>query len=74
MFYKKKIAISKVVGRNQAKQRDLFALIVLSLILGLFMFAWIDEDARDAFAEIAKIGVAGYVALLVPSRYDDSSR
>lgn len=74
MFFKKTTSISKVDGRNQARQRDLFALIVLSLIIGLFMFAWIDDDARDAFAEIAKIGVAGYVALLVPSRYDDRSR
>lgn len=74
MFFKKRTLILKADSRNQAKRRDFFALIVLSLILGLFVFAWTDKDARDAFAEIAKIGVAGYVALLVPPRCGDSSR
>lgn len=73
MLFRKQNTITKTNSRLN-KNRDLFSMLVLSLVVGLFIFSWIDKDARDAFSEVTKIGVTGYVALLVPSRYDSRDR
>lgn len=70
MFFRKRRNTKLVAGTNHIKNKDFFSMVVLSLVVGVFIFSWIDKDARDAFAELAKIGVTGYIALLVPKRCD----
>ena len=42
------------------------SLVVLVLVLGSFILAVIDRDYRVAFADLAKIGVGGYLAQIIP--------
>lgn len=49
------------------------ALIVLTLVTGLLLLALVDESYRPAFAELVKVGVAGYVGWVMPSPHSASS-
>lgn len=42
------------------------SLVVLVLVFGSFILAVIDRDYRVAFADLAKIGVGGYLAQIIP--------
>ena len=45
---------------------ELLALIVALLIIGLFAIAMIDTAYRPVFADLAKVGVAGYIGWAMP--------
>ena len=44
---------------------NLFAVIVI-LLAGFFALAILDESYRPAFADLAKVGIGGYLAMLIP--------
>lgn len=54
---------------HQRKYNTL-SMVVLSLVVGSFALAWIDRDIRVTFADLAKVGVGGYIALMVPAGGD----
>lgn len=47
---------------------EILAIIVLILVSGSFSLALIDKDSRSAFADLAKVGVGGYIGLLIPRK------
>ena len=42
------------------------SVVVLVLVSGSFILAIVDRDYRAAFADLAKIGVGGYLAQIIP--------
>lgn len=44
---------------------------ILLLILGAFVLALIDRENRAAFADLAKVGLAGYVGMQIPAERSD---
>lgn len=48
-------------------KHDILPFVVLSLVIGTFALALIDENARTTFADLAKVGVGGYIGLMVPT-------
>jgi hypothetical protein len=50
---------------------DILPFMVLALVIGSFALAWIDQDARATFADLAKVGVGGYIGLMRPSKRMD---
>ncbi|HEY9726615.1 MAG TPA: hypothetical protein V6D50_09225 [Chroococcales cyanobacterium] len=48
------------------KSIGLFAVIVI-LLVGFFVLAVMDESYRPAFADLAKVGIGGYLAMLIPT-------
>jgi|GEM_PF-3161245 len=42
------------------------SVVVLVLVVGSFFLAIRDEKYRAAFADLAKIGVGGYLAQIIP--------
>lgn len=51
-----------------SRQMDLLPFVVLALIIGSFYLALVDKNARSTFLDLAKVGVGGYIALMVPSQ------
>lgn len=47
------------------------SVIVLLLVVGTFILAVQDENVRSAFGDLAKIGVGGYLAQLIPANKKD---
>lgn len=47
---------------------EILAIIVLILVSGSLSLALIDKDSRSAFADLAKVGVGGYIGLLIPRK------
>jgi len=47
---------------------EILTTIVLVLVSGSLMLAVIDKDSRSAFADLAKVGVGGYIGLLMPKQ------
>jgi hypothetical protein len=43
------------------------SVIVFLLVVGTFILAVQDEKIRSAFGDLAKIGVGGYLAQLIPN-------
>lgn len=43
------------------------SVVVLILVIGTFVLALKDDKFRVAFGDLAKIGVGGYLAQLIPS-------
>ena len=50
---------------------DILPFVVLALVIGSFALACIDKDARATFADLAKVGVGGYIGLMMPSNKTD---
>jgi len=50
---------------------DILPFVILVLVIGSFALAWVDEDARATFADLAKVGVGGYIGLKMPSNRTD---
>lgn len=48
--------------------------IVLLLVSGSLALAFIDKDSRAAFADLAKVGVGGYIGLMMPRQKQKSSQ
>lgn len=44
--------------------------VVLVLVGGVFYLSIIDKSVREAFADLAKIGIGGYLGQLVPRKED----
>jgi hypothetical protein len=42
------------------------ASIVSTLVLGSLALAIIDENYRSTFVDLAKVGVGGYIGLMIP--------
>jgi hypothetical protein len=40
--------------------------IMLILVIGSLRLALLDEDSRTTFSDLAKVGVGGYIGLLMP--------
>lgn len=45
---------------------EILAVIVVILVSGSLSLALIDKDSRSAFTDLAKVGVGGYIGLLIP--------
>lgn len=52
---------------HRLSKNDILLIVVLSLVVGSFALAWVDKDIRVTFADLAKVGVGGYIALMVPA-------
>ena len=48
--------------------------IVLLLVTGSLALAFIDKDSRASFADLAKVGVGGYIGLMMPREKQKSSQ
>lgn len=57
---------------RRLNKNDILSIVVLSLVAGSFALAWVDKDIRVTFADLAKVGVGGYIALMVPAGSDRS--
>lgn len=66
--------MSQQKQRKSWYKRDLLPVIVLSLVVGSFILALIDKNIRITFADLAKVGVGGYIALMVPPGNNRSGR
>ena len=42
------------------------SIIAILLVVGFFVIAVIDPNFRSGFADIAKVGIGGYIGQLVP--------
>lgn len=60
-------AMLKTNRLRNLNKNDILSIVVLSLVVGSFALAWVDKDIRVTFADLAKVGVGGYIALMVPS-------
>ena len=57
------------MSKNQSPiEGEILAVIVLILVSGSFSLALIDKDSRSAFADLTKVGVGGYIGLLIPRK------
>lgn len=59
--------MQKTKRSRTTSKNDFLSIVVLSLIIGSFALAWVDKDIRVTFADLAKVGVGGYIALMVPA-------
>lgn len=53
-----------------SKQFSVRSFVVISLLAGSIYLAVIDRNYRTAFADLAKIGLGGYLAQLIPRSSD----
>jgi hypothetical protein len=49
------------------------SLVILTLTAGCLGLAVVDSAFRPTFADLAKIGLGGYLGQLVPKRINDGS-
>jgi hypothetical protein len=56
--------------RRPLSKNDILSFVVLGLVFGSFALSWVDKDVRHTFADLAKGGVVGYIAFMVPSKGD----
>jgi hypothetical protein len=63
-------AMLKTKRARTLSKNDILSIVVLSLVIGSFALAWVDKDIRVTFADLAKVGVGGYIALMVPAGSD----
>jgi hypothetical protein len=42
-------------------------LVVLALVVGFFALAIVDQSYREPFADLTKVAVGGYLAMLLPT-------
>lgn len=56
--------------RQPLSKNDILSYVVLGLVSGSFALSWVDKDVRHTFADLAKVGIGSYIALMVPSRSD----
>ncbi|NJN12182.1 MAG: hypothetical protein HC815_31170 [Richelia sp. RM1_1_1] len=42
------------------------SVLVIILLIGFLTLAILDESYRPAFADLAKVGIGGYLAMLIP--------
>lgn len=57
-----------MIVKYQPLKGNVLAAIVLVLVSGSLALAWIDKDSRSAFTDLAKVGVGGYIGLLIPKQ------
>ena len=50
---------------SASKSVSLFVLVLI-LLVGFLGLAIVDESYRPAFADLAKVGIGGYLAMLIP--------
>ena len=59
-----------MVAKRQLPFKEGFlTLIVLILVVGSLALAIMDANFRPAFADLAKVGVAGYLGWMMPRHY-----
>lgn len=52
-------------------QGEILAAMMLVLVSGSLALALLDKDSRSAFTDLAKVGVGGYIGLLIPRKKGD---
>lgn len=52
--------------KQRVPTEEVLAMIVMILVCGSLSLALIDKDSRSAFADLAKVGVGGYIGLRMP--------
>lgn len=57
---------------DQEKKASLLVSIILVLVIGLLAIAIIDANYRPIFADLTKMGVAGYIGWAVPKEHRPS--
>ncbi|MBD2121370.1 hypothetical protein [Trichocoleus sp. FACHB-262] len=57
----------KTKRSRRPQKLDVLPFVILVLVIGSFALACIDENARATFADLAKVGVGGYIGLMMPS-------
>jgi hypothetical protein len=55
-------------GKKYPFNGEILSAIVLILVIGSLAIAVIDKDSRPTFTDLAKVGVGGYIGLLMPRR------
>lgn len=44
------------------------SIVIILLVTGMFILAFLDPQFRPAFADLAKVGIGGYFGQIVPRR------
>jgi hypothetical protein len=58
-----------MLPNNRLPSKELIlAAIVLLLVTGSLILAVIDDNYRDAFADLTKVALGAYIGLLIPNR------
>lgn len=61
----KMMSVDKIMPRSSSRE-SLLTAVVIFLVTGTFFLSIIDKDCRIVFSDLAKIGVGGYIGLLMP--------
>lgn len=57
-----------MISNEPPFKEGILAPVVLLLVMGSLAIAIIDESSRPAFTDLAKVGVGGYIGLMMPRR------
>lgn len=44
------------------------SIVIILLVTGMFVLAFLDAQFRPAFADLAKVGIGGYFGQIIPHR------
>lgn len=44
------------------------SIVIILLVTGMFVLAFLDPQFRPAFADLAKVGIGGYFGQIIPRR------
>ncbi|NEO32083.1 MAG: hypothetical protein F6K36_16945 [Symploca sp. SIO3C6] len=54
------------ITKSNAFKENLFALVILILVIGSLGLSITDKEFRPTFADLAKVGVGGFIGWMMP--------